>query len=47
MENPVSAMLLPMRSLLQPGSGMFSASVGRDRPRGDEKRFLINKRSHS
>ncbi len=30
----------PMTSLLPTGSGMFSARVGRCRPRGDEKRFL-------
>lgn len=37
-----SAMLPHMNSLLHTGSGMFSARVGRGRPGGDEKRFLIN-----
>ncbi len=34
---------LRMQSLRQPGSGMISARVGRGRPGGAEKRFLINR----
>ena len=33
-----------MTSLLQTGFGMFSARMGRGRPGGDEKRFLVNER---
>jgi len=39
---PASAMLFPMTSLRQTGFGMLSACVGRGRPGGDGKRFLIS-----
>ena len=39
---PTSAMLFPMGSLRQTGSGLFSARAGRCRPGAAEKRFLIN-----
>jgi hypothetical protein len=39
---PASAMLLPMASLLQTGSGMISTRADRGRPGSADKRFLIN-----
>ncbi len=40
----LSGILRSMNSLLQTGSGMLLARVGRDRPGSAEKRFLITRR---
>jgi arabinofuranosyltransferase len=40
---PTSAILPQMTSLLQTGSGMFSARAGRSRPGCVQKRFLVNR----